>query len=262
MSTLTQVVPRSRRSRSAPSRAWRRLLATEAKLFLREPTAIFWGVFFPLILTVAMGLAGDRHDKQLGGLSLVDVYVPVAMAMVIAILSAQMLPMILASYREKGILRRMSTTPVRPLALLGADVTVNVLVVLCAIAVIAIVARLAWGVSLPSQGFGFALALGLTAVAMLALGALVASVAPTTRIAQGIGTLLFFPMMFFAGLWIPRQQMSTDLRHVSDFTPLGAATAAIQDTMHGHWPGLSHLAVLAVYAIGLSLAASRLFRWE
>jgi ABC-2 type transport system permease protein len=262
MSTLTQTVPLRRRRASAPSRAWRRLLATEAKLFLREPIAIFWGVFFPLILTVAMGLAGDRHDKHLGGLSLVDVYVPIAMAMVIAILSAQVLPIVLAGYRERGILRRMSTTPVRPIALLGADVAINVGVVVCAIAVIAIVARLGWGVSLPTQGLGFALALALTAIAMLALGALVASVAATTRIAQGVGTLLFFPMMFFAGLWVPRQQMSAGLRHVSDFTPLGAATAAIQETMHGHWPQVSHLAVLAGYAIVLSVAASRLFRWE
>ena len=56
--------------------------------------------------------------------------------------------------------------------------------------------------------------------------------------------------------------MSSTLRHVSDFTPLGAATAAIQDTMHGHWPGLARLAVLAIYPVGLRLAASRLFRWE
>ena len=85
-----------------------------------------------------------------------------------------------------------------------------------AIAVIAVVARLAFGVHLPTQGFGFVLTLVLTAVAMLSLGALVASVASTTRIAQGLGTLLFFPMMFFAGLWVPRQQMSGGLRHVSD----------------------------------------------
>lgn len=253
----TAIGPRPR-----PGGAWRRLYRTEAKLFLREPMAIFWGVIFPLILTVAMGVAGDRHDKHLGGLSLVDVYVPVAMAMVMTILAVQMLPMILAGHRERGVLRRMSTTPVRPLALLAADVAVNVSVVVCAMAVIVIVARLAFGVSLPSQGLGFVVTLVLTATATLALGALVAALAPTTRIAQGAGTLLFFPMMFFAGLWIPRQQMSATLRHASDFTPLGAATAAIQDTMHGHWPGLAHLAVLALYAVVLSVAASRLFRWQ
>jgi len=69
-------------------------------------------------------------------------------------------------------------------------------------------------------------------------------------------------MMFFAGLWVPRQTMPSALLHVSDYTPLGAATAAIQDTMHGQWPGVAHLGVLAVYALVLSLAASRLFRWE
>jgi hypothetical protein len=43
---------------------------------------------------------------------------------------------------------------------------------------------------------------------------------------------------------------------------LAPRTGAIQDTMRGHWPGLAHAAVLAVYAIVLSFAASRLFRWE
>jgi ABC-2 type transport system permease protein len=261
MSATAQALPRRI---GAPHRvsAFRRLFATEAKLFFREPMAVFWGVVFPLILTVAMGLAGDRHDKHLGGLSLVDVYVPVAMAMVITILSVQMLPVIMVSYREKGILRRMSTTPVRPLALLVADAIVDVSVIVCAMAVIAVVGRAAFNVGFPSQGLGFVLTLLLTAVAMLGLGGLLASVASNPRIAQGLGTLTFFPMMFFAGLWIPRQQMSSGLRHVSDFTPLGAATAAIQDTMHGHWPSLAHLGVLAVYALVLSVTASRLFRWE
>jgi ABC-2 type transport system permease protein len=261
MSAAAQALPR-RLGALRPVGAFGRLFGTEAKLFLREPMAVFWGVVFPVVLTVAMGIAGDRHDKHLGGLSLVDVYVPVAMAMVITILSVQMLPVILVSYREKGILRRLSTTPVRPVALLAADATVNIAVIVCAMAVIAIVARVAFNVNLPSQGFGFVLTLALTAVAMLGLGGLLASVASTARIAQGLGTLTFFPMMFFAGLWVPRQQMSSGLRHVSDFTPLGAATAAIQDTMHGHWPGLGHLAVLAMSALVLSLAASRLFRWE
>ena len=163
------------RTATPPASAWRRLLVTEAKLFLREPMAVFWGVVFPLILTIAMGLAGDRHDKQLGGASLVTVYVPISMAMVMSIMSVQMLPVILSSYREKGILRRMSTTPVRPLALLAADVAVNVAVIACAMAVIVIVARIAFNVSLPSQVFGFALTLVLTAVAMLSLGAVVAT---------------------------------------------------------------------------------------
>jgi ABC-2 type transport system permease protein len=242
--------------------AWRQLLLTEAKLFLREPMALFWGVLFPLVLIVVFGIAGHHPDRKLGGQSLVDVYVPVMMAFVLTVVAVQVLPSILASYREKGVLRRLSTTPIHPRLLLGADVAVLVAVIVTALLVIAVVARVAFNAQLPSQGLGFVLTLALAAMAMLGLGAVVASVSSTPRIANAIGTLLFFPMMFFAGLWVPRQTMPSALLHVSDYTPLGAATAAIQDTMHGHWPGMAHLGVLAVYALVLSFAASRLFRWD
>jgi ABC-2 type transport system permease protein len=242
--------------------AWRQLLLTEAKLFLREPMALFWGVLFPLVLIVVFGIAGHHPDRNLGGQSLVDAYVPVMMAFVLTVVAVQVLPSILATYREKGVLRRLSTTPIHPRLLLGADVVVLVTVIVTALLVIAVVARVAFNAHLPSQAAGFVLTLALAAVAMLGLGAVVASISGTPRIANAIGTLLFFPMMFFAGLWVPRQTMPSALLHISDYTPLGAATAAIQDTMRGHWPGVAHLGALAVYALVLSFAASRLFRWE
>ena len=152
------------------SAAWRRLLATETKLFLREPMALFWGVLFPLVLIVVFGVTGGYPEGKLGGQSLVDVYVPVMMVFVLTVVAAQVLPAILASYREKGVLRRMSTTPIQPVLLLGADVAVLVTVIVTALLVIAIVARLAFNVHLPTQGFGFVITLALAAVAMLGVG--------------------------------------------------------------------------------------------
>ena len=244
--------------------AFGRLLVTEGKLLIREPLALFWGIVFPLMLTVVFGLAtsGNRPDRKLGGLRLIDAYVPVLMVFVVTVLAIQALPAALASYREKGVLRRMSTTPASPSLLLGADVAVNATVILLALVLIALVARVAFAVTLPRQALGFAVALTLGAVATLALGGVIAAVAWSARAASAIGTLLFFPMMFFAGLWVPRQLMSSGLRGVSDFTPLGATVAAVQDTMRGSWPHPAHFAVLAAYAIVLSLVASRVFRWE
>jgi ABC-2 type transport system permease protein len=241
-----------------------KLLTTEAKLFLREPLALFWGVLFPLILIVVLGLASQhaKPDPELGGLRVVDVYVPITMAMVITILSLSALPTMLATYREKGILRRMSTTPVRPSVLLGADVAVMVTVILVALALIATVGNVAFNVNLPRQTPAFALTLVLGATALLSIGALVASIASTARIAAAIGTLVFFPMMFFAGLWIPQAEMPAALRHISEYTPLGAMVSAIQQTMRDQWPGASHLIVLGIYALVFSVAAARLFRWE
>jgi ABC-2 type transport system permease protein len=244
--------------------SFRQLLITEARLFYREPAALFWGIAFPLILTVVFGVVTNhsKPDPHLGHLRVIDAYVPILMAFVVTMLSIQALPAALASYREKGVLRRMSTTPVSPALLLGADVAIYSAVIVGSLVLIGGVASIAFNVNLPQQAVGFVVALALGGVAALSLGALIAAVAWSTRAATAIGTLLFFPMMFFAGLWVPRQTMSSGLRTVSDFTPLGATVGALQDTMSGSWPHAGHLAVLAVYAIGLAVVASRVFRWE
>ncbi len=116
--------------------------------------------------------------------------------------------------------------------------------------------------ALPRQPAGFLLAFLLTAAAMLALGLLVASLARTGRVAGAVGTMLFLPLMFFAGLWMPQATMPAGLRRAGDDTPLGAAVTALTRGMAGQWPPLSSLGLLAAYAVVLGLAAWRLFRWE
>jgi ABC-2 type transport system permease protein len=249
-------------ARSRP-RGFRRLLATELKLFAREPMLLFWGLVFPVGLLVVLGLAGgDKPQKALGGVKLIVAYTPVVMLFVVTILSLSALPAALASYRDKGYLRRLSTTPIGAVRLLAAQVILNFGLAAVAVILVALVSRFAFSVALPQQLGGFVLALALTLAAMLSLGTLVAAVAPTQRIAAAVGSLLFFPLMFFAGLWVPQAEMGTTLRDISHYSPLGAAVPALQNAIAGHWPGTVHLLVLAGYAVVLSVAAARLFRWE
>lgn len=251
-------------SPAAPKAAFTRLAITESKLFLREPLALFFGVAFPLVLLVIVGSipSSQQADKTLGGLRFVDVYVPVLLAFVLAMLALSALPVILASYREKGILRRLSTTPVPPSWVLAAQLAINFVVAVTAMILIVGIGRLVFDVALPRQLIGFVLAVLLAAAALLALGLFVAAIAPNGRAANGIGVMLFFPLMFFAGLWVPREQMPDTLRHVGDFSPLGAAVQALQDTTQGHWPHLQALVVMGAYAIVFGVAAVRLFRWQ
>jgi ABC-2 type transport system permease protein len=245
-----------------PRRPFAQMLRTEGRLWLREPIALFWGIVFPLVLTIVFGLASNKPQPSLGGLRVIDVYVPTLMAFVLSIVAVSAFPSMLANYRNIGVLRRLSTTPVAPWLLLGADMLITGAIILSALVLIGGVATIAFNVSLPGPWLGFVLALVLGAVAMLGLGASVAAVAANERVAQIFGTLLFFPMMFFAGLWVPQQQMGPGLREVSHYTPLGALVAALQDTLRGHTPGMAHLGVLAAYAAIFGVAAARLFRWE
>lgn len=149
-----------------------------------------------------------------------------------------------------------------PVRVVAAQLAVNLAVALVATAGILAVGRLGFGVALPGQPAGFLVTYVLAAAAMLGLGMLIAALAPTGRTAGVIGTMLFFPLMFFAGLWIPRATMPASLLRISDFTPLGAAVQAMQDSMGGSWPHPSGLAVLAGYAVVFTVAAARFFRWD
>ena len=241
-----------------------RLTFMELKLFLREPLAVFFAVAFPALLVGILGsVPGFREPKQdIGGLRVIDLYVPIAIAFVLVMLSLNLVPATLATYRERGILRRLATTPVGPTALLAAQMLMSLLMAVGAVLLVLAVGRLAFDVALPQQPTGFALAFVLGAAAVFAMGLVLAAVVPTARSAQGFGTVLFFPMMFFAGLWVPRAAMPGTLRDISDFTPLGATVQALQDAAGGGWPQSLHLAVMAAYAAVFGLLAVRTFRWQ
>jgi ABC-2 type transport system permease protein len=238
------------------------LVRTEARLLVREVVPLLWGTGFPLVLLCIMGAFSGSPDAKLGGVTLVAAYEPILIAFTAATFALQGLPAVLAGYRERGILRRLNATPVGAGRLLGAQLAVSLAVTVVSAAGILVVGRLGFGVALPRQPAGFLVAFLLTAAAMLALGLLIASLARTGRVAGAVGTMLFLPLMFFAGLWMPQATMPAGLRRAGDYTPLGAAVNALTHGMAGQWPPLSSLGVLAAYAVVLGLAAWRLFRWE
>ncbi|MER7197713.1 hypothetical protein CG723_38945 [Streptomyces sp. CB01635] len=248
-------------TRTSPNRA---VLRTEARLFRREPAGLFWIVVFPSVLLVILGSIPSfrEADKSLGGIRLVDAYVPVTVLLSMIMSGLQSMPPVITGYRERGILRRMSTTPVRPAALLGAQMGIHGIAALCSAVLSLAVGRIAYDVPLPKQAAGYLLALVLAVLVALALGALVSALSRTTKISNAIGSVVFFPMMFCAGVWLPVQAMPDALAHIVEYTPFGAAAQALGQAASGDWPAWSHLGVLAAWTVLLSAGASRWFRWE
>ncbi|WP_051811919.1 ABC transporter permease [Kitasatospora sp. MBT63] len=248
---------------AATARALRRLAAVETRLFLRDPATAFFGLAFPVLLMGVLGSIPALRERSadLHGMSTLQLYAPIMAVFSVLTLAMNGLPPVLAGYRERGVLRRLSASPVRPVLVLGALLPLYLAVSVVSLLLVG-AAGLAFGVPLPRQLPGFLLAFALTVAALFALGLLVAAVAPSAKAGNAIGAMLLFPLMFFSGIWIPRAFTPGLLSRIGDLTPSGAAVQALQDTWNGHLPQGVHLVTLAVFALVAGAGAAKLFRWE
>jgi ABC-2 type transport system permease protein len=125
-----------------------------------------------------------------------------------------------------------------------------------------VVGRVAYDVRLPQAIAWYALVVLLATAAAFSMGAVITAVASSARLVQTIGTIVFFPSMFTAGVYFPVQAMQGWLHTVVVSTPMGAASEALNDSLVGRSPDLADLAVMAGWTVVLSLVAVRSFRWE
>ncbi|MGB3827394.1 MAG: ABC transporter permease [Ornithinimicrobium sp.] len=239
------------------------MLRAELRLFTREPGSIFWIVAFPSALVVILGLVPavrepiDRLDQSFLGLY---VNVVVLLAMLMASLTA--MPVVLAAYREQQILRRIATTPAKPRDLLIAQYGIHGVAAIVGGGLAVLLGRLAYGLALPRNMIGFLFVLLLMLATCLSIGGLIAGLARTAKFATTIGTVLLFPLMFTAGVWLPVALMSGLLGDIVALTPLGAGALALDAATSGGWPDPKDLVVMAAWTALLGTAATRFFRWE
>ncbi|TDD95802.1 ABC transporter permease [Jiangella asiatica] len=238
-----------------------KITTVESKLFLRDTTSAVMAFALPVGLMVVFGSIGLGEGDTEQNIS--GAFLPVmALALSVAILAFSVLPTVLATYREKGILRRLSTTPVHPGNVLAAQLLVNLAASVVAAVAVLVLAAAAFDLGVPDNGVGFLIAFVLTASALFAIGLLVAALAPTGKAATSLGMLLFFPSMFFAGVWTPGDLMPSWARPVRDVSPLGAGMEALQKSWDGGWPDATNLVALVVVAAIAGTVAAKVFRWE
>jgi ABC-2 type transport system permease protein len=241
-----------------------KVVRVEAKLMLRDVAPIAFTIVVPLAVLIGFGsIPATRQPDPATGLRAIDTVLPsVALALALAMSAIFMLPAYMATYREKGVLRRLATTPLRPVTLLGAQLIVNLALALIAVALVLTVGGLAFGMAMPANVPGFIAALLLGLLAMYGLSLLLAALLPNPRLAGGIGWAVFFPLGFTAGVWVPRDFLPQALRTIGDVTPLGAFREAIQSSWVDTGPRPIHLIAMAVAAVLTLAAAARWFRWQ
>ena len=245
------------------------LLRTETRVWLRDGATVFFSLAFPtvLLLGVGFGIPGMREPMAdvpapWQGLTPVAAYVPVLLAVSLATPLLTVMPVAFGQYRERGVLRRLGTTPMRPQALVVTHLVINLVAIVVASLVILLAGQLVFGLRAPAHLGIVVLGYVLGIAAMYSVGVLVAARVPRGSAASGIGSLLYFPMLFFAGVWTPGPTMPDAVAAIATFTPLGAAAQAMTAGWFGEaFPALRLVVLAAWTAVALPVGI-RLFRWR
>jgi ABC-2 type transport system permease protein len=233
----------------------------DAKLLFRDYATWLAAVVLPTAILVICGLVfGNDPDQLLGGRGFLEVFTPSLVVLTVATLSVNTMTTRLANYREQGVLRRLSTTPVRPATLLIGELVVNLVAAIVAVALLVVVANLLFGVPWPQNLPGFVVTLGLGTSSLFALALLFAGVVPSAAAATALGVVVFIAVMFLGGVYLPRFLLPDIINQVGSFVPPGVE--GLQDAWLGSPVDLAPLAIMALITLVAGTIAARTFRWE
>ena len=244
-----------------------KLFVMQFKLYLREPVAFFFSLAYPTLLLLLFGFiygnapAPDFWGRNIGT---VDASVPAYAGIIIGTIALMGIPIDTAANRENGVLRRYRATPLRPAVYLVASLAMYLVVALLGMVILVVTGKLVFGLRIAGSWLDVLAAFVLCALAFYSVGYLIASLAPTARLAQVVGMVVFFPMMFLSGAGLPLQLLPDGLRRVSDFLPLTYVVRLLQGLWFGDAWSRLWLPVLVLVGILLvgTVASARLFRWE
>jgi ABC-2 type transport system permease protein len=203
---------------------------------------------FPVITVLVLIGSFDAQDDAFP-VSPAHWYTAGYLAVVVAAVGLVMLPVHIAGYRERGVLRRFSASDFPRWSFAAAEFIVGLAVtVVASSSMLAIVGILN---GIPSMHAPLRSAAGMLvgATAFISIGLLIGALAPTARSAQGIGLLAFFPVFLLGGGGPPPDAMGTVMQRIADVIPLTHVTRAIQDPWLGLGTGGVDLMIVVAIAV-------------
>jgi ABC-2 type transport system permease protein len=242
-------------ARSATSQ----LIRTEVLLRLRDPLTLTFAFAFPILTMLIIGGSfGTEPDPVFEGQNPAHWYVASYLTVMIGATGLVTMPVHLASYRERGVLRRFAVAGFPRWSFALAQLAVGLATVVLAGALLLAVAAPVYGIPTVQDPVRVGLGLAAGAVAFVSLGVLLGTVLRSARAAQAVGLILFFPSFLLGVGGPPPEVMGSALRALSQFLPLAVVTDAVRQPWLGIGDGTGPLiATVAMAAVALVVAARR-----
>jgi len=241
------------------------LFRNELKLNIRNMNMVIFAVIIPLVVLIILGIiygtepAADGADytfleQSFGALCTISICAGGLMG----------LPLVVAEYRERKILKRFQVTPISPLKLLFVEFAIYVVYCIVSMIVLIPVAMLIWNVRIKGSLIAFLGSWLLTMVSTLSIGVMVGGVAKNSKSASVIACILYFPMLIFSGATLPFEVMPTAMQKIVSVFPLTQGIQLMKSTFLGlpienAWVPVAVMSAVTIICTGIAV---RFFKWE
>ncbi|MGE6229067.1 ABC transporter permease [Paenibacillus chitinolyticus] len=198
-------------------------------------------------------------------LSYIDFLVPGIVSMMIMSNNLNGVAGQIASWRERGILRRMQSTTLKSSTFIASQITARLLLNGLQAVIVLLIASVIFGTKVNGSWGLLLLFVILGTLAFMSIGFIVASLAKTPESAGPIAGFISFPMLFLGGVFFSADTIPSFLQPVVNLIPITHLSTAMRQVMNVGadltvlWPQALILGGWMVVAFAI---ASFTFKWE
>ena len=203
------------------------LLKTELKLNIRNMNMVIFAVIMPVVVLLILGFIYQTKPAFPGAeYTFLEQSMSAVCTISICAGGLMGLPLVVAGYRERKILKRFRVTPISPAAFLGSWL--------------------------------------LTLVSTLSIGMMVGGIAKNEKMASVIACFLYFPMLIFSGATLPFEVMPGMMQKIVALFPLAQGIQLMKAAFLGMhtesvWVPAAVMGIVTILCAG---AAVKFFKWE
>lgn len=251
---------------------WRQffnLTFVEFKIFLREPVAVFFNLFFPMIfLLLTMHVFLSKSMVEMG---YINYFIPSFMVIITTGVSVFNIPIYIVKYRNLKFLKRLRVAPISPVTILLSMGLANLFMLIIGIVVLITVGILFYGAEFTGNVILFAFAAFLTFLSLGSLGLLIASFCRGMRTVSIVGQLAYYPLLFFSGVipididWVVAVQKVLPISYGVQLTQRlwnNAFFESIENYQYLSSSGWIDAAILSGSLVICLYLALKTFKWE
>ncbi|TDJ24334.1 MAG: ABC transporter permease [Gammaproteobacteria bacterium] len=250
--------------------------ATELGVFVDAAEVRLLGLIMPTLEKALLAIERKlRHTEPMFSLRVEDVQsrsqgpldflLPGILAFTLMQISIAGSGFNIVEYRRKGILKRLFVTPIKPSEFIAAICMARLVWCLLQLTALLGFAVFLLDVNIRGSFASLYLLIVLGTIIFLCIGFAVGSLAKTQQAVGAIGSLVIFPQVFLAGVFIPIELLPEIIQPVSQLLPLTPVVNSMREITNN---GASLVEIMpTLFGVGVWIVisfavATRLFVWK